>query len=159
MKVKLGFFYDAWKAMQDWITGASADKPKVEVDGTVKVSNLPQTQQVAGEVQVTNLPDVQKVSADAPLPVSINNSIPKPEIYSGQKTEPATTVATYQRAEGASRIEVYVESGYIRVRTDGQPATATTGEPLGEGFGASWSVDSISIYFVEDSVLTVVSRI
>ena len=45
--------------MQDWITGASADKPKVEVDGTVEVSNLP---------------EVQQVTASEPLPVSINNS-------------------------------------------------------------------------------------
>ena len=71
MKVKLGFFYDAWKAIADWVKSESADKPKVEVDGTVEVSNLPQTQQVAGEVQVTNLPEVQKVEADHPLPVSL----------------------------------------------------------------------------------------
>jgi len=58
--VKLEVFYNAWKAMQDWITGISADKPKVEVDGTVEVSNLPTTQQVVGEVQVTNLPETQK---------------------------------------------------------------------------------------------------
>lgn len=71
MKVKLGFFYDAWKVLADWIKGESSDKPKVEVDGTVEVSNLPTTQQIAGEVQVTNLPDVQKVEADQPLPVSL----------------------------------------------------------------------------------------
>ena len=57
--IKLEVFYNAWKAMQDWITGSSANKPKVEVDGTVEVSNLPTTQQV---------------TATEPLPVSINNS-------------------------------------------------------------------------------------
>ena len=54
--IKLEFFYHAWKAMQDWITGSSANKPKVEVDGTVQVSNLPEVQQVA---------------ASEPLPVSL----------------------------------------------------------------------------------------
>ena len=75
MKIKLGFFYDAWKAIADWIKGESSDKPKVEVDGTVEVSNLPQTQQVAGEIEVTNLPEVQKVEADQPLPVSLYGTI------------------------------------------------------------------------------------
>ena len=46
--------------LADWIKGESSDKPKVEVDGTVEVSNLPTTQQVVGEVQVTNLPETQK---------------------------------------------------------------------------------------------------
>ena len=70
MKVKLGFFYDAWKVLADWIKGESSDKPKVEVDGgTIQVSNWPTTQQVAGEVTVSNLPEVQKVEADHPLPV------------------------------------------------------------------------------------------
>ena len=81
------------------------------------------------------------------------------EVDSVQYAEPAGTTVTYSLADGASKIELYLESGYVRVRTDGQPATATTGEPLGEGFGACWAVDSISVYCVEDSVFTVVSRV
>ena len=101
---------------------------------------------------------------DPALPVSINGNIAtrlagnSAEVSSSQHAELAGTTATYELVEGASKLEVYLESGYIRIRTDGQPATATTGEPLGEGFGASWAVGSISIYFVEDAVLTVVSR-
>ncbi len=142
MKIKLGFFYDAWKAIADWIKGESSDKPKVEVDGgTIQVSNWPTTQQVAGEIEVTNR--------------LAGNSA---EVVSVQHAELAGTVTTHSLADGASELEVYLESGYIRIRTDGQPATATTGEPLGEGFGARWAVDSISVYCVEDSVFTVVSR-
>lgn len=81
------------------------------------------------------------------------------EVVSVQHAELAGTTVTYSLADGASKIELYLESGYIRIRTDGQPATATTGEPLGEGFGACWAVDSISVYCVEDSVFTVVSRV
>ena len=55
MKIKLGFFYDAWKAIADWIKGESSDKPKVDVTGTVQVS------------------------ATDPLPVSINGNIVTPE--------------------------------------------------------------------------------
>jgi hypothetical protein len=80
------------------------------------------------------------------------------ELSSAQHSESATTVKTYARAAGAARIEVYVESGRVRIRTDGQPCTAVTGEPLGEGFGAAWAVPSISLLFVDDSVITVVSR-
>ena len=69
--VKLEVFYNVWKTVQDWILGLIPNKPKVDVSGTVEVSNLPTTQQVAGEVQVTNLPEVQKVEADQPLPVSL----------------------------------------------------------------------------------------
>ena len=55
-------------------------------------------------------------------------------------------------------MEVYVESGFVRVRTDGEAATATTGQPIGPGFGESWAVESISVYYVVDSTITVVSR-
>jgi len=79
------------------------------------------------------------------------------EKASAQHSESATTVKTYTRAAGAARIEVYVESGRVRIRTDGQPCTAVTGEPLGEGFGAAWAAPSISVLFVSDAVITVVS--
>ena len=42
------------------------------------------------------------------------------EVSSAQDTQIATTAKEYLKAAGASQLEVYVESGYIRVRTDGQ---------------------------------------
>jgi len=91
-----------------------------------------------------------------PWPVTLSGNIA--EKASAQHSESATTVKTYTRAAGAARIEVYVESGRVRIRTDGQPCTAVTGEPLGEGFGAAWAAPSISVLFVSDAVITVVSR-
>ena len=82
----------------------------------------------------------------------------KGEISSEQENNLAETEKTYAKATGANEIEVYIESGYARIRTDGNQATATTGEPLGEGIMASYAVDSISIYFVSDTTLTVVNR-
>jgi hypothetical protein len=90
------------------------------------------------------------------LPVSLTGS--KAEVASTQDTQIATTVQPYNKDAGASQIEVYVESGYVRVRTDGQPATSNTGEPIGAGFGSAWSVDSVSVFYVQESIVTVVSR-
>lgn len=50
-----------------------------QVTGTVQVENWPTVQQVVGEVQVTNLPEVQQVTVTEPLPVSINGNIVTPE--------------------------------------------------------------------------------
>lgn len=94
--------------------------------------------------------------ADGNLKVSQKGS--KVEISSMQENNLAETEKTYNREVGANEIEVYIESGYARVRTDGNLATATTGEPLGEGLTASYAVDSVSIYFVADTTLTVVNR-
>ena len=80
------------------------------------------------------------------------------EVESAQDTQVATTVETYNRAAGATMMELYVESGYVRIRTDGSPASAITGEPLGEGFAGCWSVSALSVYYVGDSTITVVSR-
>lgn len=82
----------------------------------------------------------------------------KPEQASEQDTQVATTVKTYTKPAGASQMEVYCETGYIRVRTDGETCTGTTGEPIAPGFGSGWQVDSISVYFIQESVITVVSR-
>lgn len=82
----------------------------------------------------------------------------KAEVASEQDAQVATSVKTYTRPAGASQIEVYCETGYIRVRTDGQPCTSDTGEPLGAGFGAAWTVESISVFCVQESVYTVVIR-
>lgn len=81
-----------------------------------------------------------------------------PEVASAQDTQVATTVQTHNRAVGASQIELYVETGYVRVRTDGQPCTGTTGEPIAAGFGSAWRAESISVYYIQESVITVVSR-
>lgn len=82
----------------------------------------------------------------------------KPEQFSLQDTQIATTEKTYNSAEGSNLIELYVESGYVRVRTDGQPCTSTTGEPIAAGFASGWNADSISVFFVQESIVTVVSR-
>lgn len=82
----------------------------------------------------------------------------KAEVISAQEAEVATTAQTYTRAVGATQMEVYVESGFVRVRTDGGVATPTTGESLGPGYGGAWTVNSISVYYVADSTITVVSR-
>lgn len=88
--------------------------------------------------------------------VSINGS--NAEVASQQDTMTATVAKTYIRAVGASQIEVFVESGNVRVRTDGQAATADTGEPLGDGFSKIWTVASLSIYPTINAIVTVVSR-
>ena len=82
----------------------------------------------------------------------------KAEQASAQDTQVATTVVNYNRAAGATQMEVYCESGYVRVRTDGVVCTDITGEPLAPGFGAGWAVESISVYYIQESVITVVSR-
>ena len=82
----------------------------------------------------------------------------KVEQASAQDTQVATTAKTYTKAAGASQIEVYCETGYVRVRTDGEACTSATGEPIAAGFGAGWQADSISVYYIQESVITVVSR-
>lgn len=148
MKVKLGFFYDAWKAMQDWITGASADKPKVEVDGgTIQVSNWPTTQQVAGEVTVSNLPEVQKVEADQPLPVSLygNNATIKSAPVTGAKTITATAAEIFAGASRlANRYQMTIQNvGTLIIYIGAAGVTAANGFPLLPG-------DSITLNFKAD---------
>ena len=82
----------------------------------------------------------------------------KEEQASAQATETAATVENYNRHASAMEIGVYVESGDVRVRSDGDPATATTGVPLGEGFFEFFTVAEISVYFVTNATITVVSR-
>jgi hypothetical protein len=88
--------------------------------------------------------------------ISLSGS--KAEQASAQDTQVATTAKTYTKAAGATQMEVYCETGYIRVRTDGEACTSTTGEPIAAGFGSGWQVDSISVYYIQESVITVVSR-
>ncbi len=80
------------------------------------------------------------------------------QLSSLQETNSAATVKTYTATSGAIKMTVYCESGFIRIRSDGEPCTATTGVPLGEGWAQDFNVASISIYFVEESVITVVSE-
>ena len=82
----------------------------------------------------------------------------KAEQASAQDTQVATTVVAYARAAGATEIGIFVESGSVRIRTDGTAATATTGVPLGDGFVEFFAVASVSVYYVENSIITVVSR-
>ena len=90
------------------------------------------------------------------LPVEVTGS--KAEAESLQDTQLATVVETYNRAAGATEMELYIEEGYVRVRTDGSPCTSTTGEPIGKGFAGVWAVASLSVYYMQESVVTVVSR-
>lgn len=96
------------------------------------------------------------ITDDNPVPIRLTGS--NVQLSSVQETNPGTIVKTYTAAEGAKKITVYCESGRIRIRTDGQPCTATTGAPLGEGWAQDFNVASISIYFVEESTVTVVSE-
>jgi len=101
---------------------------------------------------------IQRVFNSSNNTFDVSQKGSKVEISSMQENNLAETEKTYAKATGANEIEVYIESGYARIRTDGNQATATTGEPLGEGIMASYAVDSISIYFVSDTTLTVVNR-
>lgn len=80
------------------------------------------------------------------------------ELESAQVSLVVATATTYNRAAGGAEVGIFCESGSIRVRTDGEACTATTGEPLGAGFSKIWAVDSVSIYAVSASVITEVSR-
>ncbi len=108
-------------------------------------------------VDGTDTTNAPKVTVNGNIGAELIGS--KPEMESAQYTDPATTVTEYTRPAESSIIEVYCEAGYIRVRTDGQPATSTTGEPIAAGFGGGWNGDtSISVFCVQESVYTVVSR-
>ena len=61
------------------------------------------------------------------------------------------------RAAGKTNLEIYVESGAVRVRADGTTATATTGRPVGEGKVFVLNAASASLYATSASTVTVVS--
>ena len=132
MKVKLGFFYDAWKAIADWIKGESSDKPKVEVDGTVEVSNLPTTQQV---------------TVTEPLPVSINgnNATIKSAPETGAKTITTTAAEVFAGASRlANRYQMTIQNvGTLIIYIGGAYVTTANGFPLLPG-------DSITLSFKPD---------
>ena len=132
MKVKLGFFYDAWKAIADWIKGESSDKPKVEVDGTV---------------EVTNLPEVQQVAATEPLPVLINgnHATIKSAPVTGAKTITTTAAEIFAGASRlANRYQMTIQNVDTQIIYIGAAGvTAANGFPLLPG-------DSITLSFKPD---------
>jgi hypothetical protein len=91
-----------------------------------------------------------------PVRVTVNGS--SAELGSAKIDISAGSAVTYTRVSGATVIEIYVESGNVRVRTDGSTATATTGEPMGDGFSKAWAVSNVSIYALDASTITEVSR-
>lgn len=92
------------------------------------------------------------------MPESVKLTGSKAEVESFKDTQISTTVATYTRAVGANLIEVYLEVGEIRVRADGNPCTADTGIPLYEGDAIALDVGTLSVYYVTEAIITVVSR-
>lgn len=90
----------------------------------------------------------------------IKNAIQRPilklEKSSTRYTESAGVSKIYNTSN--QEIGLYIESGAVRVTSNGEPATATTGIPLGEGYYNYWPTNAVSVYFEQDSVLTVVSR-
>lgn len=166
-------------------TPVSADDPMPTSDATVlanladilaKIIAAPSTEAkqtalnaLIGEVQAAptantllarlkSLEDKIDAITNGTTPAVTQLSGSKVEVASAQDTQVATTTKNYTRSVGATQIEVFVESGSVRIRTDGQACTATTGEPLGEGWASSWDTESISVYFTVDSTITVVSR-
>jgi hypothetical protein len=82
----------------------------------------------------------------------------KGEISSEKFTISSGGTQLISRDVRATQIEVFVESGFVRIRTDGKTATDSTGEPLGAGYSDEWNCVAISVYATEDSVITVVNR-
>ena len=81
-----------------------------------------------------------------------------PEVSSLQYTDTAGGITNHILSDTDKFIEVYVELGTVRVRTDGELATATTGEPLAQGYYDAWST-SLSVYAVTPTAIyTVIHR-
>ncbi len=133
-----------------WEGVTEAGRVKVETEGITFEGDIEVTS------DISDRPDRELGEVSVPDGVQLTGS--KAEEASAQETETATTVETYTRAAGATEIGVFVESGFVRVRTDGDPATPTTGVPLGEGFFEYYAVATISVYFVQESTITVVSK-
>lgn len=126
-----------WNSLLDRIGKAMAGKSAFPIEGNLQVNDA----------------DVDSAN---PVPTQLTGS--KAEQESAQHTELATAVKEYALAEGAKQIEIYCESGAVRIRTDGEPCTATTGIPLAADYAVAFEVDSVSVYYVQESVITVVSR-
>lgn len=138
------------------VTNAAADPVPVVLDAAMaqKINEL-HTALVVSKDAGFHLAGSDMENGES-IPVGIKGS--SAEIISAKHTEMFAEVKEYTRAEGASQIELYVETGYVRIRTDGDPCTEDTGEPLGAGFGMAWCVPAISVYFADDATVTVVSR-
>lgn len=62
-----------------------------------------------------------------------------------QSTLGTATAQTIRRAPAKTGIWLQVETGEVRIRTDGADATATTGEIIGAGFAERFDVPSLSV--------------
>ena len=89
-----------------------------------------------------------------------------PEAPSGPQADagyrqaiPAGETVVLEQAEAATTIELFVESGRVRVRTDDVSPSATTGEPMGPGTWRSWRVPVLRVHAVDaQAVVTSISR-
>lgn len=118
-----------------------------QVTGTVQVENWPTVQQVAGEVTVSNLPEVQKVEADQPLPVSLygNNATIKSAPVTGAKTITNTAAEIFAGASRlANRYQMTIQNtGTLIIYIGAAGVTVENGFPLLPG-------DSITLTFKPD---------
>ena len=100
------------------------------------------------------------VDDDNPVPTKLTGSTA--EVASSEDTQLATVAESYNRAEEATQIEVYVRSGEVNVlgrkAGDTTDCTATTGTPVSAGDGVRYFDPSVSVYFLQESVIRVVSR-
>jgi len=146
-----------WEQRDQLLAAMDSMHGDIATEGTLAIMNAELVEMKSQLVAVaTEVAAVKANQLSGDQKVQLTGNLP--EKSSAQYAELATTIKTYNRAAGATHMELYVESGYIRIRTDGEPCTAVTGEPVGEGYGAAWAVPSISVLYVSDAVITVVSR-
>lgn len=87
---------------------------------------------------------------------STDKTVNDVERSSAKHSELAGTTERYSTVY--SEVGIYVESGSVRVVSNGDDATLNTGIPLGYGHYNYWNVASLSVYFEQDSTITVVYR-
>lgn len=76
-----------------------------------------------------------------------------------QYTVSAGATSTITAESGATRLELIVEEGILRVRSDGGTPTLTTGEPMWPGDRRTWGVTTLSVLAVGvDTIVTSMSR-
>lgn len=86
-------------------------------------------------------------------------SVP-PQLGPGARTTiTKDTGVTLTATAGAGRLELVVESGKVRVRSDGTAPTATTGEPMWPTNRRTWRATTLHVLADgEDAVVTSLSR-
>lgn len=76
-----------------------------------------------------------------------------------RQTIPGGQVATVEADEDAIQVDLFVELGRVRVRSDGTNPTSETGEPMWAGTGRSWNAKAIRVLAVGgDAIVTSISR-